>query len=471
MENLIEFIVNNIDVDDYKMNDIRDAINKFFGEKYEKDQLNTLIVSINDELKKAIKEKKKQQTDEKIRNETVKAVKNMDKKLTKLQFYQLISKHTGSTSSLLTATQTKKTFEENENKLIGSISLIDWYNIYENEYNKKHNIKKIERQNRKQVRNEIKEKHKVSTSKEIDYPFRSKRKTNIPTDPHIKTDGLFRPYYSSFPHCWEIDHAENLIEQDDKYLFCININTRFLVIFKGPETKEFVKRCLQELMSKFIVKSIRGDGARCFKSNESWLHSLGINTYFTSKKMTFHNKIVDSVIRTIRNAIGYRKINDVQLGKIVNYYNNTYHEGIKMTPSEMMQDVEKEWEYIREKDEELKKVLRNQRSKGYLSYKPGNVLLVHTDLSKTEDKHEKRRRRFDRLGVFIEYVNGNGSAGTLNSFGGNVRVKIYRPVLLSSTTKKHNYVYEITVPVYYTKKLCDSVEEIPEAYKNIYYIV
>ena len=352
--------------------------------------------------------------------------------------------------------------EDISDKLIGSFNLNEWYTIYEDEYNRKHNIRKIESKQKKQIRNEIKERHKVkATEKDIGYPFRSKQKTSFPTDPYIRKEELSRPYYSPYLHAWEIDFAENLIEQGDKYFFCINVNTRFLVLFKGQETKEFVRKSLHELIERFKVKSVRGDGALCFTSNASWLNSLGINTYFTSDKMTFHNKIVDSVIRTIRNAIGYRKINDAQLIKIVDYYNNTYHESIGMTPMEMMRDEEKEWEYIRSKDEELKQVVRRQRDKGLLSYEPGNVLLVHTDLTKTEDKNEKRRRRFDRLGVFQNYVGATHA---------NVRVKIYRPILLSTSGKSVKYVYDIIVPVYYTRKISESVETIPEAYKDIYFV-
>ena len=458
MEELVEFIVNNIDVNDYDKYDLRDCINKYFNKNYDKKVLDRVLVSINTDLMTAIKEKQKVLTDEKIRNTIIKDIREVDKKLTKLQFATLIAKH----SNFIPTTVTKVWWKQNKERMIGSLTLKEWYNIYKDEYDRKHNPNKIKNRNKKQIRNEIKERHKVpATEKEIGYPFRSKRKTNIPVDPLIRKDELSRPYYSPYPHSWEI-HAENMIEQGDKYFFCINVNTRFLVLFKGPETKEFVRKSLQELIKRFKVKSVRGDGALCFTSNEKWLNSLGINTYFTSEKMTFHNKIVDSVIKTIRNAIGYRKINDAQLSKIVDYYNNSYHEGLGMTPMEMMQDEEKEWEYIRQKDEELKQAIRKQREKGLLSYKPGNVLLVHTDLSKTEDKHEKRRRRFDRLGVFLNYV---------GSTKANVRVKIYRPVLLSTSKNTSKYVNEIVVPVYYTKRISDSVDTIPEAYKEIYFVV
>ena len=458
MEGLIEFITNNIDINDYDKYDLRACINKYFNSNYEKDVLDRIIISINTDLMKAINEKKKVQTDERIRNTIIKDIKNNKKKLSNLQFASMISKQT----DIIPSSVTGKWWDQNEERLIGSISLKEWFNIYTNEHDRKYNPNKIDNQNKKQIRNEIKERHKVPASeKEIGYPFRSKRKTSIPVDPLIRKEQLTRPYYSPYPHSWEIDHADNIIEQGDKYFFCINVNTRFLVLFKGPETTEFVRKSLQELIKRFKVKSIRGDGAKCFTSNEKWLNSLGINTYFTSEKMTFHNKIVDSVIRTIRNAIGYRKINESQLAKIVDYYNNTYHEGIKMSPMEMMNDIEKEWEYIRQKDDELKEAIRKQREKGILSYKPGNVLLVHTDLSKTADKNEKRRRRFDRLGVFQNYV---------GSTKANVRVKVYRPVLLSTTNKTTKYVHDIIVPVFYTRKISESIDTIPQEYKDIYFV-
>ena len=252
MEGLIEFITNNIDINDYDKYDLRACINKYFNSNYEKDVLDRIIISINTDLMKVINEKKKVQTDERIRNMIIKDIKNNKKKLTNLQFALMISKQT----DIIPSSVTGKWWDQNEERLIGSISLKEWYNIYTNEH-------------------------------------------------------------------------------------------------------------------------------------------------------------------------------------------------------------EKEWEYIRQKDDELKEVISKQREKGLLSYKPGNVLLVHTDLSKTADKNEKRRRRFDRLGVFQNYV---------GSTKANVRVKVYRPVLLSTTTKPTKYVHDIIVPVFYTRKISESIDTIPQEYKDIYFV-
>ena len=44
---------------------------------------------------------------------------------------------------------------------------------------------------------------------------------------------------------------------------------------------------------------------------------------------------LDVCIKTIRDAIGYRYLSETQLQTIVSFYNDTYHESIKMTPKTM----------------------------------------------------------------------------------------------------------------------------------------
>ena len=75
------------------------------------------------------------------------------------------------------------------------------------------------------------------------YPFKSKlkqyRKTvdadvpyvEPPEQPRVRYELLHRPYFSHEPGCWEIDHAFNVLEEGDKWMFCINVNTRYLVVY------------------------------------------------------------------------------------------------------------------------------------------------------------------------------------------------------------------------------------------------
>jgi hypothetical protein len=90
--------------------------------------------------------------------------------------------------------------------------------------------------------------------------------------------------------------------------------------------------------------------------------------------------------------------------------------------------------------------MRQERA-GLWRYKPGNILLVHYDTSNTSDKFEKPRRKFNKLGIFHSYVNGN------------VLVQLIDNKTPTSLTK---------VPIYYTVFYCDSFEDIhPYTWKEL----
>jgi len=184
------------------------------------------------------------------------------------------------------------------------------------------------------------------------------------------------------------------------------------------------------------VKNIRGDGERGFQPLQAIFPD--INFYWQSSPFTFHNKIIDSAIKTLRNALGvnsghmWNGNHDKTIQQLVAYYNNTYHRNIGMTPYEMAIDENLEWKYIRQKTAELSLARRKQFTTGILSYKPGDRLVVHLDYSKTTNKFIKRRRTFDRTATFIKYVNGNAMVKLDDSIDGK---------------------YNIEVPVYFTKRL------------------
>ena len=172
---------------------------------------------------------------------------------------------------------------------------------------------------------------------------------------------------------------------------------------------------------------------------------------------TYHNKQVDSFIRTLRNAAGMSERvldNNECVQKLVEYYNNTPHNGlptnglgVHYTPSEMMSDPDLEWQYIRNMDRKLKNVQKTLSKAGYDNYKRGNILLLHLDKGKTRLSFMKVRRNFDELGEFIKYDNGSVMCKWLSSF-------------------KKNETPIIRVPIFYTKKVANSIEELPEKYKQ-----
>lgn len=358
----------------------------------------------------------------------------------------------------------------------GHKSYAEWYGIYTQSYTDRYNPQKLVKQRSQQARAVFKDEHRV-VNQTIAYPFKSKVDRYIAdnkldesfknieslTNPSIPNRNklrktLMRPYYSPKPGCWEIDHVFNLCKQGDSWMFCININTRYLVVYEIPERAADVLSCLKRIHKDFTITSIRGDGSRSYTAMNllNFYKTQGIKPYFPNSKFTYHNKIIDSVVRTIRDAIGYQLLSNIQLHELVDYYNNTYHRIIMMTPGEMQGDVNKEWAYIRYCDEKLVDVKRNQLLYGLHEYEPGNVLLVRVDLSKTAGKHEKNRKYFNRLGLFIKYIDGN------------VTVKLFNPVLM--TTQPQKYTDTITVPIFYTKKVSDTVKNIPPIIKNKYFI-
>jgi ribosomal protein L21E len=180
------------------------------------------------------------------------------------------------------------------------------------------------------------------------------------------------------------------------------------------------------------VNEFKGDGERGFK---------GLNKYFKfvsdSSPYTFHNKTIDRVIRTIRDAIGYRQINEAQLQSIIYYYNNTYHRDIDCTPQEMQDNPDFEEQYIRWCIELLNKRQKHQHALGLYDYKPGNILLLHIDESKTKRMFKKKRGYWSHIGVFIKYEGQS-----------KIMVK-----LLNSDTK-------IIIPIFYSRFLAPNQREL-----------
>jgi hypothetical protein len=177
-----------------------------------------------------------------------------------------------------------------------------------------------------------------------------------------------------------------------------------------------------------------------------------IETYFSSSAFTFHNKVVDVVIKTIRDAIGYRIINNFQLQQIVEYYNNTIHRAIGCTPLEMMLNKEYEAQYIRFCMQKVIEINKRQVNQGLLNYQRGNILLLHCELGKTSNRDEKSRNYWNRIGEFIGYENGNAQVQLLRN---------QLPIYIGQRA-----VTQFDIPVYFTKIIAQDIDNVPEYYKR-----
>jgi hypothetical protein len=227
-----------------------------------------------------------------------------------------------------------------------------------------------------------------------------------------------RPYFSPSPGSWEMDivyavHPEN---KNDAiyYLFVININTKYLRVFKlnnNIDRHKDITRCLNDLKmkGKKYISNLRADGEfRGFQYD-------GKLVYTSDSPFDNHNRVIDRVIRTIRDAIGpnyYNMRNLDLLRRVVRLYNNTPHLSLRIgkaifTPVEVEDNKEIEGVLIR-RNIELARVVQDQQFKnGLWSYQPGNIIMVHLDLSRTDYKFMKKRRIFNVLTKFLFYQHGN----------------------------------------------------------------
>ena len=162
---------------------------------------------------------------------------------------------------------------------LGTHTIQQWINIFRERWHDER--ARDERAERQRQRREERNRQRVRQERTVAYPFKSKATAYIKMNPDavyepLVSDAAYskrelkmlkRPYYSKYPGCWEIDHAFNIAKEGDSWLFCVNVNTRYLVVYEAAETKTQVLRCLTDLISRFEVRSVRGDGSAAYSTS------------------------------------------------------------------------------------------------------------------------------------------------------------------------------------------------------------
>ena len=346
---------------------------------------------------------------------------------------------------------------------MNNLTLDEYYETYKDDWRDKHNVERKDYRKYKSLMPDI-----------LNYPFKSKRndyindviKDNLNNIPDYRINKkLMKPTYATHPYSYEIDimfvqHPQFQKRYLKHYLVCVNVNTRYLFMFPIKDRSEkSIISALKQLLEKTKVSYIKCDGEKGFnsKSTNEFFKRNNIKTFISDSKFTYKLKIVDRVIRTIRDAMGldpYWLANEKLMNQLVDYYNNTKHMSLKLrdptfnkkwnyyTPAEMMNNIDLEWAYIRKMDRKYLKVCEEINK--CCDYEPGNVLLIHLNLSKTPAKHEKQRRKFSNLAIFKEFRNGNAI------------VDLLRP---------YKFMKEyIEIPLMHTRYLCENVDAIPDKY-------
>ena len=261
----------------------------------------------------------------------------------------------------------------------------------------------------------------------IQNPFKSKLKqgTNTNSDLSIKAQQKHyqRPYFSPNIHSWECDLvfiSNNPNMKDNVYLFLVNINTRYLhIVLLHNKDEQSILRAFQKLIYYGLkINSIRFDDEKSFNGDvmTNYFNSHNISVYHNSSPYINKNRIVDRVIRTIRDmyynwhsSVNFKQIDRQKqhniLQQLVTIYNNSYHTSIKMKPVEMT--IEKELEYIKQKQEQLSKIKLKQYNSGFYSFKHNEPIKIYLNESKTNNAFKKRRGNYIHDATFLYYDHGN----------------------------------------------------------------
>jgi hypothetical protein len=162
---------------------------------------------------------------------------------------------------------------------VGSQSALEWYNVY---------LKRLNDLQKSRTRGRL----TLDDEAIIPYPFKSKASKYlqkhssvkyevIPTNPIVDKEQFQKPTFSKHFGTYEIDLVYYLTNPNNKnpYLFCINVNTRYLVIIPLPyKTDSAIKDGFNEILhqfrlsnekyhtDRFVINHIKGDGERGFNS-------------------------------------------------------------------------------------------------------------------------------------------------------------------------------------------------------------
>jgi hypothetical protein len=184
-----------------------------------------------------------------------------------------------------------------------------------------------------------------------------------------------------------------------------------------------------------------------------YLESENIILYLNSSPLINKNRVVDRVIRTIRDMLGVKSnlwLNIEHITKLVDDYNHTPHSAFyhMFTPFQVQFTRDLERYFIKENEYRLENINEKQEEAGLRDYKPGNILLIHLDFAKTGSKFTKKRRVFNKFVKFIFY-----------DFG-NVKCEVYNII-------EDHIKNLIIIPIFYTKYIAESERSIPPRYKEL----
>jgi hypothetical protein len=123
-----------------------------------------------------------------------------------------------------------------------------------------------------------------------------------------------------------------------------------------------------------------------------------------------------------------------------------------LTPADVEQNPDMEGVFIRKHAKENSTIVKKQVRRGLFDYVRGDILHVHVEY--VDDRklirvaEKKRRKQFNYIAEFIEYVHGN--------------VRCY--ILCRSVPEDDK---NQVIPIYCTMLICHDIRELPEKYRML----
>ena len=293
-------------------------------------------------------------------------------------------------------------------------------------------------------------------------------------DLHLRLNQT-KPYmlkiFSTKPNSWFHDLMDNGKEGVPRYFHVfINQNTRYAVVLPlSSKSAEAVRETLTKFINQYHPVKLTSDEEPAFveKNNVDLLKAHRVTQYIVQHQNHSSLGIIDRFIRTLRDMNTPTASNEKQshekefhyftidkMNELVNIYNNTYHQTIKATPAEMMQNPKLEKDYI------FDLLKKKEKQMSIKDFKLNEGEKVRYAIDRDE---KKKRFQFSPESYIIAGREGNNYV--LQAKDGTVLVKPRFKLQVVKNNDYNKYPLAKTVPNQWNGEITEILEYYPRTNK------
>lgn len=248
--------------------------------------------------------------------------------------------------------------------------------------------------------------------------------------------------YNDYRRGWFYDIFDNKKKGNPRYfLICIGGNDRYAAAYPlNTKSTKDVLSALKKFVSDEKVVSLTSDDESAFHSKEvlKFLDSNGVDVIIITESRHTGLGTLDRFVRTLRDMAetkGYGStINKYQMAKLLKKYNDSTHNTIGVTPTEMHENKMLELQFIgKQQDKQLE-------IQGQEEYK----LKVGDKVRTLEPKKTLNKKRYKVSPGYYVISDINGVNYTVSANDGTVKtVSRFMMFPLKSTDKSITYAHTI----------------------------